>query len=75
MNYHNHMLSDLGRENTESRKSEGGEGGVWEKSLAKNNRSEVKPGRAGLVLGRVTTLKQKPLYRSYYFLHFKHIFF
>ena len=28
-----------------------------------------------LVLGWVTTFKQKPLYRSYYFLYFKQIFF
>ena len=28
--------------------------------------SDVKPGRVGLLLGWVTTFRQKPLYRPYY---------
>ena len=47
-------------------KPEGGEGGVWEmdfsqeqqqKTNQRQTSSDVKPGRAGLVLGRVTTFK------------------
>ena len=52
------------KENTESRKSEGGEGGAKNsdgRQTPDKPSSDVKPGRAGLVLGWVTTFKQKPL--------------
>ena len=48
---------------------------VLERKGFRQTSSEVKPGRVGLVLGWVTTFKQKPLYRSYYFLYFKELSF
>ena len=52
---------------TESRKLEGGEGGVWKNILAKNNdgrqtSSGVKLSPVGLVRGWVAIFKRKSLY-------------